>query len=534
MTAAIGQRFSQVSAASPSGGAQGVRGGERDDATAFGDLVHGHGDGRRGTRTAAPRSAETKTAADAAGRDPDPAAASDPKPTPSRTEGHTGKSARHSHKSISTQDKSRDERRPEAAGAGDAQPLRDRLPLLATLNELGQHDAGSATKATDSKAAGMAPPANTAAPAPTMERTGPAAARAGGRSEVRRPDDPSPRSAPHGPLAGTPHGPLAGTPHGPSAGTPHGPSAGTMAAVGNGEHPAKTIAAVAPPARVHGRQAENGTSPSGTQARPPASGNVADRLTGILQAAPMQAEPADGAEGGAARGGQEDRAGSARAGRWALARDESGQEPDRLSRNGAERHPSAAADVVAERSFPAPVAHPSSRTTAGVINALSAMGGQAPASALSQPPQAATVAHPAHVLRIELHPAELGMVTASLRMSGEQLSIELKPETAEAYRHLSRDSDTIVKSLRKLGLDVDSVTVMQPSMAIQPAVRVDTGNQSSFMPGRDAGQFQPGTSGGSGDGSGGHHSGRNRSHDGQPLDSATPTHRERGRGSLFI
>ena len=58
-----------------------------------------------------------------------------------------------------------------------------------------------------------------------------------------------------------------------------------------------------------------------------------------------------------------------------------------------------------------------------------------------------SVAVPTHILKIELHPAELGMVTASLRLAGEQLSIELKPETHEAYRRLATDSDAIVKSM---------------------------------------------------------------------------------------
>ncbi len=75
------------------------------------------------------------------------------------------------------------------------------------------------------------------------------------------------------------------------------------------------------------------------------------------------------------------------------------------------------------------------------------------------------VTAPAHTLRIELHPAELGAVTASLRLAGEQLSIELKVETAEAHRRLSADSEAIVSSLRGLGYDIDKVTIVQPAAA---------------------------------------------------------------------
>ena len=44
----------------------------------------------------------------------------------------------------------------------------------------------------------------------------------------------------------------------------------------------------------------------------------------------------------------------------------------------------------------------------------------------------------AQSLKIQLHPAELGMVTATLRFAGEQLSIELQVENHEAYQRLQR------------------------------------------------------------------------------------------------
>ena len=79
----------------------------------------------------------------------------------------------------------------------------------------------------------------------------------------------------------------------------------------------------------------------------------------------------------------------------------------------------------------------------------------------------------AQSLKIQLHPAELGMVTATLRFAGEQLSIELQVENHEAYRRLSSDSETIVKSLRDLGYDIERVSVLQPSIASAAAARSD-------------------------------------------------------------
>ncbi len=66
-------------------------------------------------------------------------------------------------------------------------------------------------------------------------------------------------------------------------------------------------------------------------------------------------------------------------------------------------------------------------------------------------------------LKIQLHPAELGMVTARLARQGAQLSIELQVESDEARQRLSSDSDTIVKALRGLGFDIDRVTIQQAS-----------------------------------------------------------------------
>ena len=57
------------------------------------------------------------------------------------------------------------------------------------------------------------------------------------------------------------------------------------------------------------------------------------------------------------------------------------------------------------------------------------------------------------------------MVTASLRFAGEQLSIELQVENSEAHQRLSADSETIVKSLRGLGYEIDRVTILQSSVA---------------------------------------------------------------------
>ncbi|MBZ9721361.1 flagellar hook-length control protein FliK [Mesorhizobium sp. AD1-1] len=197
-------------------------------------------------------------------------------------------------------------------------------------------------------------------------------------------------------------------------------------------------------------------------------------------------------------------------------------------------------DVVSERSFPAPPQGPISQAALNVINAIAADAG--PQKALSASPTtthlASSVAVPTHVLKIELHPAELGMVTANLRLSGEQLSIELKPETHDAYRRLSADSEAIVKSLRGLGFEVDKVTILQPSVAVPAATRTDATAPLAAATGRDPASFQPGNSGGGNGGAGGQQPGQqssgNRNDDAQDYGRGTSPSRERAGGDIFI
>lgn len=83
-------------------------------------------------------------------------------------------------------------------------------------------------------------------------------------------------------------------------------------------------------------------------------------------------------------------------------------------------------------------------------------------------PVAATVmqqqsAEPMRILRIQLHPLELGMVTAKLSLQSGTMAVELQAETREATARLAADSQDIVRSLRGLGIEVDRVTVTQSS-----------------------------------------------------------------------
>lgn len=185
--------------------------------------------------------------------------------------------------------------------------------------------------------------------------------------------------------------------------------------------------------------------------------------------------------------------------------------------------------VVSAQSFPAPAVPgldpTTSRLVAAIASDIGAQQTQASATlAPTVPHQAPTVAH---TLKIELHPAELGMVNASMRLVGEQLSIELLPDTQEAYHRLSSDGDTIARALRDLGFDVGKITVLQPTIAAAPAPRTDAGGSATTLPNRDSSSFQSGQSGSNGNGSGEHHSGR--SNDNDAHNSGLPASTARGR-----
>lgn len=209
---------------------------------------------------------------------------------------------------------------------------------------------------------------------------------------------------------------------------------------------------------------------------------------------------------------------------------------DRRMSGDVQKSPGASrASIVAEQNFPAPVSQAMSETARSVIDAIasSESPAHAAATAANGPKAGAPVAVPAHTLKIELHPAELGAVTASMRLSGEQLSIELKPETYEAHRRLTSDSESIVKSLKALGFDVDKVTILQPSIATTPAARADAA-QPGIATGRDQSSFQQGNSGGNGDGMSGQQSGRNRGDERHQDQRPGQPSREHPGSGLFI
>ncbi|WP_086081654.1 flagellar hook-length control protein FliK [Rhizobium etli] len=96
-----------------------------------------------------------------------------------------------------------------------------------------------------------------------------------------------------------------------------------------------------------------------------------------------------------------------------------------------------------------------------------------PSSALSNAAEWTSTGKVVNTLKIQMNPIDLGLVTATMRLTGDALNVDLKVETGAAYRQLKEDHGKILEALRSQGYAVDNVTI---SMA--PVERADAGNQT--------------------------------------------------------
>ncbi|PCK88793.1 chemotaxis protein CheD [Rhizobium sophoriradicis] len=96
-----------------------------------------------------------------------------------------------------------------------------------------------------------------------------------------------------------------------------------------------------------------------------------------------------------------------------------------------------------------------------------------PSSALSNAAEWTSTGKVVNTLKIQMNPIDLGLVTATMRLSGDALNVDLKVDTGAAYRQLKEDHGKILEALRSQGYAVDNITI---SMA--PVERADAGNQA--------------------------------------------------------
>lgn len=129
---------------------------------------------------------------------------------------------------------------------------------------------------------------------------------------------------------------------------------------------------------------------------------------------------------------------------------------------------------------------PLGATSAGLVAAIEAdpaMRAAAQEAAAASAPRQNAPGGVVQSLRIQLNPAELGMVTARLTAHGQQLSVEIQAETADARQKLTNDSDAILKALRSVGYDVETVTIHHSAPAPASAnVQAGTTGRDGFQP----------------------------------------------------
>lgn len=86
-----------------------------------------------------------------------------------------------------------------------------------------------------------------------------------------------------------------------------------------------------------------------------------------------------------------------------------------------------------------------------------------------------------NTLKIQLNPAELGVVTATMKLSGGDLQVQLRVESVEAYRLLSEDSTSIVKALKGQGFAIDQINVQLASPDRNSGLQGNQQNGQSFQ-----------------------------------------------------
>lgn len=113
-----------------------------------------------------------------------------------------------------------------------------------------------------------------------------------------------------------------------------------------------------------------------------------------------------------------------------------------------------------------------------------------PSAALSNAAAQSSTGNVVNTLKLQMTPVDLGSVTATLRLVGEQLSVHLTVETRAAHSQLMSDSSGILEALRSQGFSVDQVTV-----TITPASQSDNSQQANDPGQRGTMQGQQGNGG---------------------------------------
>lgn len=120
-----------------------------------------------------------------------------------------------------------------------------------------------------------------------------------------------------------------------------------------------------------------------------------------------------------------------------------------------------------------------------------------PESALLNAAAQSSTGKVVNTLKLHLTPIELGSVTMSLRMVGDELAVHMTVENNNAYRRLQEDNRSMVEALKAHGITVDQITI-----SVSAADKGDqTQGQSQQGQSGNNQQFATGDSGNGGTGS---------------------------------
>ncbi|OWK26622.1 hypothetical protein AJ87_06440 [Rhizobium yanglingense] len=102
------------------------------------------------------------------------------------------------------------------------------------------------------------------------------------------------------------------------------------------------------------------------------------------------------------------------------------------------------------------LAQNSASVTAAILGDREWTGAMQPSSALSNAAEWTSTGKVVNTLKIQMTPIDLGLVTATMRLSGDALNVDLKVETGAAYRQLKEDHGKIIEVLRSQGYAIET------------------------------------------------------------------------------
>ncbi len=143
--------------------------------------------------------------------------------------------------------------------------------------------------------------------------------------------------------------------------------------------------------------------------------------------------------------------------------------------------------VIDARRFLAPVSSNNAASiTAAMVGDSEWVSAMSPGSELANAATQSSQGKVVNTLKIQMSPIELGSVTATLKLTGEELSVQLTVENHAALQKLTKDQDEILKALRAQGLTIDQVQI---NIQVAPAERsADSQNSGNGQQNGQAGQ----------------------------------------------